>query len=146
VEIGETVLEAVQRELKEETHLDIVYGNRIGQPQQIVLSQEPVLFGVYSDPRRDNRRHTVSVAFAIHLDGTEQPMAADDVKSVQRIAMSDVPNIDFFSDQKTVVLDYLRLLQRNVSAQDFVASKGDFADDIHRSVCAPFHVADGWKS
>jgi 8-oxo-dGTP diphosphatase len=137
VDVGETVLGAVHRELFEET------GLRLDQPTQ----QQPMLFGVYSDPRRDNRRHTVSVAFAVHLDDNDQqrPVAADDVKSVERVKMTEIDTIDFFSDQKTIVQDYLRILQKQnegikVGPTDFISSVGDFALDIQRSVCIPFQT------
>ena len=45
VEIGETVEAAARREVKEETHLDVVHMEQLA---------------VYSDPNRDKRRHTVS--------------------------------------------------------------------------------------
>jgi 8-oxo-dGTP diphosphatase len=133
VDIGETVLAAVHRELREETGLH--------------LPTPPVLFGVYSDPRRDNRRHTVSVAFAVHLDtaATERPVAADDVQSVERVKITDLETMDLFSDQKTIVQDYLRILQKKkegtqVGPMDFTTSVGDFAPDIQRSVCIPFSI------
>ena len=47
VMVGETVEQAVIRELREETGIDLSSGRK-----------PPMLFGVYSDPRRDNRRHT----------------------------------------------------------------------------------------
>jgi 8-oxo-dGTP diphosphatase len=132
VDIGETVLDAVHRELYEET------GIRLNSDSQ--QQEQPVLFGVYSDPRRDNRRHTASIAFAVHLDGSEQPIAADDVKNVERVLITDIDHINFFSDQKTVVKDYLRLhYDRKTSSTDFVSSKGDFAPNIHRSICIPFN-------
>jgi 8-oxo-dGTP diphosphatase len=48
VDIGETVEEACRRELREETG---------------VKARKIELVGVYSDPRRDPRGHTVSAAF-----------------------------------------------------------------------------------
>lgn len=48
VDIGETVENAVIREMKEETSLDITIES---------------LLGVYSDPKRDERFHTVSVVY-----------------------------------------------------------------------------------
>jgi NUDIX domain len=44
VQVGESVEEAIHRELREEMGL--------------TLTSNPVLLGIYSDPRRDNRRHT----------------------------------------------------------------------------------------
>lgn len=148
VEIGETVLAAVHRELYEETGLIVNNyknsssrgGSSVSQ-QEKYHSTEPVFFGIYSDPRRDNRRHTVSAAFAIHFDGNERPVASDDVKNVERIHISHLNQITLFADQKTVVQDYLRLYYdtKSKTAADFLTSYDDFAPDIHRSICIPFH-------
>lgn len=54
VEVGETVEEAIIREVKEETGLKI----------KVVC-----LIGVFSDPQRDPRGHTVSIAFFVHPVG-----------------------------------------------------------------------------
>lgn len=54
VDVGETVEQAALRELKEET----------GASGRVVR-----LIGVYSDPGRDPRRHTVSAAFVVEWDG-----------------------------------------------------------------------------
>lgn len=127
VEVGESVADAVKRELKEETGL--------------ILQKPPILFGVYSDPRRDNRRHTASAVFAIHLDGTEVPKAADDVKAVERVPVTEIDAMDnFFSDHKTIISDYLKLLDGKRSASDFVSSQGDYSPDIKRSICLPADV------
>jgi 8-oxo-dGTP diphosphatase len=56
VEIGETVEDAALRELKEETGID----------GKIVR-----LIGVYSDPKRDPRGHTVSAAFLVRPRSTK---------------------------------------------------------------------------
>jgi 8-oxo-dGTP diphosphatase len=126
VDVGESVQEAVARELQEEMGL--------------VLKKPPVLFGVYSDPRRDNRRHTVGVVFAIHLDGSEMPSPSDDVKEVKRIALTDIYEMsskDLFADHLTIVKDYLNLLNGKKSTSEFVSSAGDFAPDIQRAICIP---------
>ena len=65
VDIGETVENAVIREMKEETSLDIAIES---------------LLGVYSDPKRDERFHTVSVVYVCKAYGN--PKAQDDAKEV----------------------------------------------------------------
>ena len=124
VQVGETAESAVARELMEEMGVDL---------KEI----QPHLFGVYSDPRRDNRRSTTSVVFAVHLDANHplQPRAADDVKDVQRIALEDLDQYAFFSDHKTILMDYKRSVDKRTTTrarQDY----GDFATDIVRSTCS----------
>src|SRR5580658_2367801 len=67
VEIGETVEAAVLRELLEETGLS----GHVGP-----------LVGVYSDPTRDPRKHTVSAVFLIHSAGGT-PRGGDDAASAE---------------------------------------------------------------
>jgi 8-oxo-dGTP diphosphatase len=122
VNVGETVEHAVQRELKEEMGIVLRRGS-------------PILFGVYSDPRRDNRRHTVSAVYAIRLDGTEIPSATDDIKEVRRIPMDDIDNYEFFADHKAILLDYRRLV-RNEPAAASAAFEFDGSGEIVRSVCS----------
>lgn len=55
VDIGETVEAAALRELKEETGVE---------------GKIEALIGVYSDPGRDPRGHTVSAAFLVRTDAT----------------------------------------------------------------------------
>lgn len=70
VEIGETVEAACRRELFEETGIEV---DRLH------------LVGVYSDPRRDPRGHTVSIAFLALLPRTPRPSAGSDAESVEWI-------------------------------------------------------------
>ena len=63
VDVGESVEDAVIREMKEEISLDI---------------EITKLFDVYSDPSRDNSFHTVSVVYVCKAYGT--PVGADDAK------------------------------------------------------------------
>ncbi|OGJ63302.1 hypothetical protein A3A67_00650 [Candidatus Peribacteria bacterium RIFCSPLOWO2_01_FULL_51_18] len=67
VEYGETVEQACTREVKEETGLDI---------------SELELIGVYSEPDRDPRGHTVTVAFLAGSVSGEQK-AGDDAREVE---------------------------------------------------------------
>jgi 8-oxo-dGTP diphosphatase len=66
VDIGETVEAGCRREVREETGLE-VSGLR--------------LVGVYSDPSRDPRGHTVSVVFLARLPTAVTPRAGDDAAS-----------------------------------------------------------------
>ncbi|GFO80751.1 MAG: hypothetical protein A49_03780 [Methyloceanibacter sp.] len=68
VEIGETVEEACRRELREETG---------------VCARDLRLVGVYSDPSRDPRGHTVSVAFLAQLAAPAEAVAGDDAAAAE---------------------------------------------------------------
>jgi len=63
VDIGETVEAGCRREVREETGLEV---------------SDLRLVGVYSDPARDPRGHTVSAAFLARLPAAVSPMAGDD--------------------------------------------------------------------
>lgn len=79
VEYGETLEQAVLREIKEETGLD---------------TQISHLIGVFSAPNRDPRRHTISVAFALEiLRGT--PKAGDDAAAAEFFALDELPPLAF---------------------------------------------------
>jgi 8-oxo-dGTP diphosphatase len=68
VEIGETVEAACRREVREEAGIDV---------------GELRLVGVYSDPKRDRRGHTVSVAFLAMLAGAIPPRAGSDAAGAE---------------------------------------------------------------
>ncbi len=87
VDVGETVEAACRRELKEETGLE---------------AGPLTLIGVYSDPNRDPRGHTCSVAFLTHA-GSAQPTAGDDAAAVEWV--KDWRRLALAFDHATILAD-----------------------------------------
>ncbi len=90
VDIGETVEQAAIREMQEETGLRV---------------RLTALLGVYSDPRRDPRGHTVTVVYVGEASG--QPKAADDAKEASIVDPYRPPRPLAF-DHAGVLADYRR--------------------------------------
>ncbi|HEX7627332.1 MAG TPA: NUDIX hydrolase [Candidatus Methanoperedens sp.] len=78
VEIGETVEAATVREAKEETGLEI----------ELVK-----ILGVYSDPSRDPRGHTVTVCFFAR--GFGKIKAGSDAKDIRLFGFNEIPKLAF---------------------------------------------------
>jgi len=87
VEYGETAEQAVAREAKEETGLDVEIES---------------LLGVYSDPKRDPRGHTISAVFVCR--GKGKIRAGDDAAEARVFRLSDVPVLVF--DHNKVIEDF----------------------------------------
>jgi len=98
VDIGESVEHALEREMLEETTLKV---------------NDLTLLGVYSDPARDARFHTVSVVYVCKAEGT--PKAADDAKSVSVIPLEELRAIDFVFDHKRIIDDYLKTYHASIA-------------------------------
>ncbi len=90
VDEGETVEDAVIREMKEETNLNLEN-----------LQQ----FHVYSDPLRDPRGHTVSVVFT--AIGVGEPKAQDDAKEIGLFTSDTLPE-DIAFDHRKILSDYFK--------------------------------------
>lgn len=88
VDVGETVEHAAIREAKEETCLDITL---------------TALLGIYSNPERDSRNHTVTAVYI--AEATGMPRAADDAKNFGLFTFDNLPAVLAF-DHAQVVEDY----------------------------------------
>lgn len=94
VEVGEVVEDACRRELLEEA------GVRAGRLQ---------LIGVYSDPNRDPRGHTCTVAFLARVRGAK-PNAGDDAAAAEWVENWSKVNLAF--DHAKILADAKRLLRK----------------------------------
>src|SRR5512138_2600146 len=78
VDAGETLEAAAVREAREETGLEVRLLD---------------LVGCYSDPRRDPRRHTISVAFLGVAEG--EPRGGDDAEEARAFPFGALPPLCF---------------------------------------------------
>ena len=88
VDVGETVEHAAVREAQEETSLSVTL---------------TALLGIYSDPKRDDRGHTVTAVYIAEATGL--PIAADDAKNFGIYTFDDLPDVLAF-DHAQVIEDY----------------------------------------
>ena len=89
VDIGESVPDAAVREALEETCLDV---------------ELRCLLGVYSNPGRDPRGHTVSMIYVARAHG--EPVAADDAAKVGIFDPADI-QVPLAFDHGLILQDYL---------------------------------------
>lgn len=90
VDVGETVEAAAVREAAEETGL------------QVRLT---ALLGLYSDPARDPRGHTVTAVYV--AEATGEPRAMDDARALGVFPLDQLPSPLAF-DHAQVLADYRR--------------------------------------
>ncbi len=98
VDYGESVEDAARREAMEETGLEVR------------LIQQ---LGVYSDPRRDPRQHTISTVFIADSYGT--PRAGDDAAKVSVFRIEEIPDNLVF-DHSRILRDYCLFVRGKRSA------------------------------
>jgi ADP-ribose pyrophosphatase YjhB (NUDIX family)/O-acetyl-ADP-ribose deacetylase (regulator of RNase III) len=91
VDYGESLEQAVVREAKEETGLNITD-----------LKQ----FHTYSDPDRDPRFHTVGTVFTAKAKG--KPKAGDDAAGVKVASLKEINSLDFAFDHAQIIKDYIK--------------------------------------
>lgn len=90
VDIGESIEHAAVREAKEEISLDV---------------ELTALLGIYSNPARDPRGHTVTAVYVAQAHG--MPVAADDAKNCGIFTFDTLPHQLAF-DHALVLADYKR--------------------------------------
>jgi 8-oxo-dGTP diphosphatase len=88
VDLGEKVEDAIKRELREETNLDV-------EPTDIL--------GVYSDPSRDPRGHRISITFIARIISGEAK-AAEDAESAEWLLVNDQRDVGF--DHNKILKNY----------------------------------------
>jgi ADP-ribose pyrophosphatase YjhB (NUDIX family) len=91
VDYGESLEDAVIREAKEETGL-----------QLCGLSQ----FHTYSQPGRDPRFHTIGTVFI--AQGKGKPKAGDDAAGLKVVKPEELGRLEFAFDHKKIIEDYLK--------------------------------------
>ncbi|HEY9861880.1 MAG TPA: NUDIX hydrolase [Candidatus Obscuribacterales bacterium] len=94
VDWGEDIPKTVQRELAEETGLELVKIRR--------------LVGVYSAPDRDPRIHSVCVVVEAEVQGTMQAQDTLEVMDVQAFAAEALPLGKLSHDHDRQLQDYLK--------------------------------------
>ena len=87
---GETAEQAARRETLEETSLEV----------------EPIeILGVYSDPKRDPRKHVMSVVFVVIVTGgNESP--GDDAGKVEWVDLENIESMQLAFDHAQIIRDY----------------------------------------
>jgi len=89
---GETIEEAIVREVYEETSLEV-------HPIEIL--------GVYSDPTKDPRGHMLTVVFIV-LVVRGNPTTGDDINEISWMPINKINDIDIAFDHKLIINDYLK--------------------------------------
>ncbi len=90
MDYGETLEQAAQREALEETSLKVRLKCQLHS---------------YSDPKRDNRFHTIATVFVAEAEGI--PQARDDAKGIDIFTEDNLPEPLAF-DHKKILEDYFR--------------------------------------
>jgi len=105
VEVGESAETAAVREIHEETGV-------------AVAEKDLKLVGFYSDPRRDLRRHSASVAYSVTIPADAHLRAGDDARGIVHASLKDTIEKDsilMFADHKIILKDYARIVGVDVA-------------------------------
>lgn len=92
VDYGECVEDALKREVREETNLEVI---------------EDQLFGVYSDPSRDPRGHVISICFKVNCNGILK--GGDDAEDARFFSKNEISSLELAFDHNRIINDYRSL-------------------------------------
>ena len=98
VEYGESVETAAMREAKEETSIDV---------------ELKELVNVYSEPNRDPRGHTITVAYIAKGDFNERK-ADDDAEDIDIFSAEELDEIQLAFDHKKIIDDCLKTAKNSL--------------------------------
>jgi 8-oxo-dGTP diphosphatase len=90
VEYGEKVEDALERELKEETDINL---------------KNQILFNVYSEPDRDPRGHVISLCFIVK--GKGEPKGGDDADEARFFSINEIPGLRLAFDHDEILKEYM---------------------------------------
>lgn len=93
IDWGEDIPNAASRELEEETGLKLIKIRR--------------LRGVYSDPKRDPRIHSISVLLEVEAEGKLEPEDKLEILQVKAFTRDELPLGDLSHDHDRQLQDYL---------------------------------------
>lgn len=97
---GECVEDALRREILEETSINV----------------EPIeILGVYSDPKRDPRKHILSVVFVCLKLDSSSGIPKDDAQELLWIELSNIKNIILAFDHNLILSDYIKWRTSNTT-------------------------------
>ena len=94
IDWGETVESSAERELKEETGLNLLSIDR--------------LIGVYSSPRRDPRMHSISISLAVTVEGSLMVGDQGEISQVKAFDPADIPLGRLSHDHDVQLNDFLQ--------------------------------------
>lgn len=94
VDWGEDIATTIQRELLEETGLELV---EIGR-----------LVGVYSSPHRDPRLHSICIAVAVTVQGEMQIQDRGEIAEVRAFSPTHLPQEELAHDHNQQLRDYFQ--------------------------------------
>jgi ADP-ribose pyrophosphatase YjhB (NUDIX family) len=92
VEWGEDISTSARRELEEETGLNLIKVNR--------------LVGVYSDPKRDPRFHSICVVLEAIVEGEMQVQDSLEIMAIQAFSPPEIPQGQLSHDHDRQLQDY----------------------------------------
>lgn len=93
VDWGEDISSSAKRELAEETGLSLIKITR--------------LVGVYSDPKRDPRFHSICIVMEVSVEGEMQVQDTLEISNIRAFSLQEIPQGELSHDHDRQFKDYL---------------------------------------